>query len=322
MLYVTSHRTRLLTASLLTASLGAALASSAMAAPQKGRLAARFQTIGGVHSTSEAPTGRRARSLPVNDDYRASTRMAAMMGTSPAGCLNPGANPVTTNESGDLSVGGVACAGGGISTENSYARVFSQSVVGAAYTINCVNFGVENTGSPIDGVLGVYIDPTGGDPSVSELQPVGVANVSLTTGASQLLTASFDPPLCVELDAGETLVVVLDYGPSSDGFCSFAGGNASSSPTYILSASCGVSDFLDLALIGFPNNQWYVELSGDFGCGGSSIPGDLNDDGVVDGTDLSILLGAWGTADPIADITGDGDVNGSDLAVVLGNWTG
>jgi len=48
-------------------------------------------------------------------------------------------------------------------------------------------------------------------------------------------------------------------------------------------------------------------------------PGDLNQDGVVNGADLALLLGAWGT--PNADINGDGTTDGSDLALLLGNWT-
>jgi len=46
---------------------------------------------------------------------------------------------------------------------------------------------------------------------------------------------------------------------------------------------------------------------------------DLNCDGAVNGADLAILLGAWGTAGP-GDVNGDGTVNGADLAVVLGAW--
>jgi len=53
-----------------------------------------------------------------------------------------------------------------------------------------------------------------------------------------------------------------------------------------------------------------------------SIPGDLNDDGYVDGSDLAIVLGAWGNCDGcVADINDDGSVDGSDLAVVLGQWS-
>ena len=45
---------------------------------------------------------------------------------------------------------------------------------------------------------------------------------------------------------------------------------------------------------------------------------DLNCDGTVDGTDLGILLGAWGT--PSADLDGDGTTDGNDLGILLGDW--
>jgi hypothetical protein len=55
------------------------------------------------------------------------------------------------------------------------------------------------------------------------------------------------------------------------------------------------------------------------------IPGDVNDDGVVDTADLLALLAAWGPcpdppADCPADLDGDGAVGTSDLLVLLANW--
>jgi hypothetical protein len=50
---------------------------------------------------------------------------------------------------------------------------------------------------------------------------------------------------------------------------------------------------------------------------------DLNEDGVVNGSDIAVILGFWGPASPAfpaADLNGDGAVNGSDLAAVLGAW--
>ncbi|MFG0275565.1 MAG: hypothetical protein ACF8QF_10950, partial [Phycisphaerales bacterium] len=49
---------------------------------------------------------------------------------------------------------------------------------------------------------------------------------------------------------------------------------------------------------------------------------DLNGDGVVEGADLGLLLGAWGAcagACP-ADLNGDGVVDGADLGLLLGAW--
>lgn len=49
---------------------------------------------------------------------------------------------------------------------------------------------------------------------------------------------------------------------------------------------------------------------------------DLNADAHIDGADLGIVFGHWGSSDPIADANGDGSVNGGDLGVIIGNWTG
>ncbi|HMN95823.1 MAG TPA: hypothetical protein PKC43_11930 [Phycisphaerales bacterium] len=55
-------------------------------------------------------------------------------------------------------------------------------------------------------------------------------------------------------------------------------------------------------------------------CPGTPVPcvGDLNGDGVVDGADLGLLAGGWGTA--AGDLNGDGIVDGADLGILLGNW--
>ncbi|MCA9285409.1 MAG: hypothetical protein KDA22_09355, partial [Phycisphaerales bacterium] len=48
---------------------------------------------------------------------------------------------------------------------------------------------------------------------------------------------------------------------------------------------------------------------------------DLDGDGLVNGADLGILLGAWGTPGP-GDLNGDGVVDGADLGNLLADWTG
>lgn len=54
----------------------------------------------------------------------------------------------------------------------------------------------------------------------------------------------------------------------------------------------------------------------------SFTPGDLNDDGLVDGDDLGTLLGQWGECiDCSADFNRDEVVDGDDLGVLLGAWT-
>lgn len=58
-----------------------------------------------------------------------------------------------------------------------------------------------------------------------------------------------------------------------------------------------------------------------FSLAGAAVFGDLNGDGVVDGADLGLLLGAWDTADDAADLNDDGVVDGADLGLLLGAWS-
>ena len=54
----------------------------------------------------------------------------------------------------------------------------------------------------------------------------------------------------------------------------------------------------------------------------SDCPADLDGDGTVGGSDLAVLLAAWGTSDPAVDLDGDGTVDGQDLSLLLGVWSG
>ena len=57
-------------------------------------------------------------------------------------------------------------------------------------------------------------------------------------------------------------------------------------------------------------------------CNPNPCPADLNQDDVVNGEDLSILLADWGCLgiECIGDINEDGLVNGADLTVILSTW--
>ncbi|MGA0420125.1 MAG: dockerin type I domain-containing protein [Phycisphaerales bacterium] len=235
----------------------------------------------------------------------------------PQECTNPGANPVDTTAF--VGTGGVACAAGGITTPNTYAIVFTQADIGSAYSFNCVNFGLDNSGSYLEGDISVWIDENGGDPSINDVTLVASYPVGLYNGDDQQVTVTGDLQ-CIELTGDQTLVVTLSIPQATDGFTTFAGA-ATGFTTYILSDACGIGDFITLDSIGFPDNKWWVELSGNDGCDGGGIPGDLNADGVVNGADLTILAAAWGTADPIADLDGNGTVDGADLSILLSNWS-
>lgn len=56
-------------------------------------------------------------------------------------------------------------------------------------------------------------------------------------------------------------------------------------------------------------------------CDDEGTPGDTNGDGCVNGEDLSIVLGFWGSVGPDGDVNNDGIVDGEDLSIVLGFWS-
>ncbi|MSR29305.1 MAG: hypothetical protein EXS03_07010 [Phycisphaerales bacterium] len=57
-----------------------------------------------------------------------------------------------------------------------------------------------------------------------------------------------------------------------------------------------------------------------FNCTAPYEPADVNQDGVVDGLDLGMVLSAWGT--PGGDINGSGTTDGADLTVLFSAWSG
>lgn len=57
-----------------------------------------------------------------------------------------------------------------------------------------------------------------------------------------------------------------------------------------------------------------------YDCAPPTVPGDINADGIVNGQDLTLLLGQWGASGGPADINGDGIVDGQDLATLVSAW--
>ena len=73
----------------------------------------------------------------------------------------------------------------------------------------------------------------------------------------------------------------------------------------------------------FQENQAidYDDVSDDpFAVVASLCVGDLNDDGVVDVTDLLDVIAEWGALKSPADINFDGVVDVTDLLIVVANW--
>lgn len=48
---------------------------------------------------------------------------------------------------------------------------------------------------------------------------------------------------------------------------------------------------------------------------------DFNGDGIIDGADLGLLLGQWGTRGSKLDLNGDGIIDASDMKLMMEQWT-
>ena len=121
----------------------------------------------------------------------------------------------------------------------------------------------------------------------------------------------------------------------NDDSCAVAGSTTSFLASFIDATNGGATG----TFAGFPltqdlvAGQTYYIIAGSYGAttsitgtltiGGpdqpTGNPADLNNDGVVNAADLSILLGNWGGSGT-GDINGDGTVGAADLANLLGSW--
>lgn len=76
----------------------------------------------------------------------------------------------------------------------------------------------------------------------------------------------------------------------------------------------GTIDSTDESRLSWPRGMYFRPP-------GIILVGDINNDGIVNGADLSTLLGAWGAGASRSDLNHDGLVDGADLSVLLGNWS-
>ena len=162
-------------------------------------------------------------------------------------------------------------------------------------------------------------------------------------------TGAYSISLCGS--TGDTMLAIGTVCPSvgttfqtlayNDDSCLVAGSTTSFLASFIDATNGGATD----TFAGFPLTQdlvlgqTYYIVAGSFSAtvnvtstlridgppqAGSCL-GDLNDDGVVNGADLGLMLGAWGacsggTPGCLGDLNIDGVVNGADLGLLLGAW--
>ena len=209
--------------------------------------------------------------------------------------------PAQAQECGDLELtqslsfeivddAGIACISGGINAENSFARCYLPSA--ESFNVRCVDLAIEiNTGSDLPAALNIYIDIDGCPPTHPDLDLVLLASEPFIIPAGtflELFEIEFSGPVLI--NAGETLVVELDYPAHTDGGVrpgmNVAGQTAH---TYIRSDPCGIPKYVPLGTLDFPCCHWVQVVRGEVPC-----PADFDGDGNVGILDLLTLLANWG----------------------------
>lgn len=164
-------------------------------------------------------------------------------------------------------------------------------------------------------------DQTGGDTQLWLLDPATnlgiVHNDDDPSGAGGLLSVLTNT-FTSSLPAGNYVLVVSRY--NSDPIDAAGGLLWSNTPFNDETAPDGPAAgnaWADYNNVASATGAYRVNLSGACLIGGAPCPCDLNNDNVVDISDLALLLANFGTAGPVGDINASGVVDISDLALIL-----
>ena len=113
--------------------------------------------------------------------------------------------------------GGVACAAGGISTENTFLNVYDADTVNPdGYALSCVAIPVFNGGSFLEAGVSVVSIPDPSAPSIATMIVLGEGTICMDAGSASIAELTFDEPIAIE--AGSAFGIYMDVPASTDGF--------------------------------------------------------------------------------------------------------
>jgi hypothetical protein len=160
----------------------------------------------------------------------------------------------------------------------------------------------------------VFLGSRGGFAPVANYPTGGLDAAYIAVGD---LECDGDLDLAVVNQSSNNVALLTNGGVGTFGAPTLAATGAGPSSVAIGNAD-GDTD-LDVAVSNTDANSITVVVNG---CGTivPTDPADLNADGLIDATDLAILIGGWG-ASGVSDINGDGLTDGMDLSILLGAWS-
>lgn len=169
----------------------------------------------------------------------------------------------------------VACNAGGLHTDNNYLRVFDLVAdfgINEDIDISSIDFGVETaTGSGGSQPATVNIYTLSGAFVYANLTLIASQAISVADQTSTILNV----PISATIPAGSLLVVEI-FTPDGQGVGNafFIGSNnlGETAPSYLSAPACGIVEPTELANIGFPGNQYVINVNADPAGGPPAVP--------------------------------------------------
>lgn len=211
---------------------------------------------------------------------------------------------------GDLAFHPQSGALWGVTTRVSYARLFTVDTgTGRGTIVADIH---PATGTTLD-VSSIAFDSTGQLWALDTRYPTepGPAKLYRVDGATGAVLQAWTTSVTLGTVAG------MRFDPSTGSLLVADGDTGGTANLYRFSFKTG-----DLVLVG-PTG---VQIGNSKGFAGLEFtplppcPGDVDQNGAIDGADLAALLVAWGGASASTDLDHDGTVGASDLAIMLASW--
>ncbi len=174
-----------------------------------------------------------------------------------------------------------------------------------------------NTAAYYDGAQWLSTAEVAVTPPVDTTPPV-VSNVTVSNATATGATISWT--------TDEPSTGTLNYGTTASYGQSVAASTLSTTHGVTLTGLTASTNYQYQIVAADAAANTNSATTGSFGTIAATVLGDLDNNGVVNGIDLSTLLGNWNTTTPSAapvlgDLDGNGLVNGIDLSTLLGNWS-
>lgn len=170
-----------------------------------------------------------------------------------------------------VALNSVACGAAGNTADNFMSRAFTLAdyAITYDYKITNIKFGVETATIPMNVDVNLY--SLVGNYPAGTLTLLNTKQVAVTP-ADALKIVETGTTLTQVVPAGSKIVLEVAYnGNSTSGFYLGTNTSAETKPSYIKSATCGITNPVTTASVGFPNSKWVMTIVGENNLGVTEI---------------------------------------------------